>query len=254
MTPGIYADMSHLDYLEASGWVSSSELKRHLPEHYKPFTGSPAADIGSVLHARFTGDTTPVETVDAATWQGKAAKEQWVNAQSAGSYAILAGDTPAIDGMEQALRSHRVASDLLVKADGAWEVSVFSEPDGVPSRCRFDRLLDAGVAVDLKTTKEPPSLKDLQRAVVNYGYDLQQVHYDSVASWADIDLREFKFIFCQSIPPYYVTVVDLDEAFRERGLALRDLALRRYLHPQMEDTYPGEREPVTLTCPRYAEL
>jgi hypothetical protein len=46
----------------------------------------------------------------------------------------------------------------------------------------------------------------------------------------------------------------LDAAFLERGQALRDLALSRLLHPQFEPAYPGEREPVTLSLPRWARI
>lgn len=252
--PGIYTDLSHADYLATEGWVSSSQLKRHLPEHYRQFNGSPSADIGSVLHSRFTGDNTTVTVVDAATWTGKAAKETRETVVASGGYAILAGDQPAIDGMEAALRAHSVASELLVGCAGGWEVSVFADVDGVPSKCRFDRLLDDGTAVDVKTTKDGPNPHDLARAVINYGYDLQEAHYWSVAHAAGIDLRSFVFVFVQSVPPHHVTVVSLDAEFFGRGQKLRDLALQRYLHPTMVPAYPGETEPVTLSLPRWAEL
>lgn len=254
MNPGIYTDLSHADYLAVDGWVSSSQLKRHLPEHFRPFNGSPSADIGSVLHARFTGDETPVTVVDAATWTGKAAKDVRTAVTASGGYAILSGDRTAIDGMETALRAHSVAADLLVTSAGAWEVSVFADVYGVPSKCRVDRLLDSGVAVDVKTTKEPPSPRDLARAVINYGYDLQQCHYDAVLDAAGVPFSEFWFVFVQSTEPYRVTVVELDEPFIERGTALRDLALQRFCHPEFTDSYPGERERLTLTMPKWAEL
>lgn len=254
--PGVFSDMSHAEYLNTDGWVSSSQLKRHLPEWFKPFNGSPSADIGSVLHARFTGDETPVTVVDAATWTGKAAKETRETVTAAGGYSILAADQISIDGMEAALRGHSVAHRLLVEASGAWEVSVFAEVDGVPSKARFDRLLDDGTAVDVKTTKEQPNPRDLARAVVNYGYDIQRVHYDYVADAAGIELDRpgFKFVFVQNVEPYAVTVCELDSYFWDRGEQLRDLALQRWLHPSMTEAYPGEREPVTLAMPGWAAL
>lgn len=254
MTPGIVPDLSQADYLAAQPFVSSSELKRHLPEHYKPFSGSPSADIGSVLHARFTGDDTALTVVDAATWQGKAARGTREAVTASGGYAVLAGDLPTIGGMEGALRAHRVARTLLVDEPGRWELSVFADVEGVPSKCRFDRLLDNGVAVDVKTTKAGPGEYEISRAVLSLGYDLQEAQYRAVAEAAGIELAGFKFVFCQNIEPFHVTVVDLDESFLERGRALRDLALSRYCHPQMVDQYPGESEPMTLTLPRWATL
>lgn len=251
---GIVTDLSHADYLAVEAFVSSSQLKRHLPEYFKPFNGSPSADIGSVLHARFTGDDTPLTVVDAATWTGKAAKETRETVVASGGYAILAGDLSAVDGMEKALRGHSVASELLVDAAGGWEVSVFADVDGVPSKCRFDRLLDNGVAVDVKTTKAGPGSYQLTRAVLDYGYEIQEAHYREVAQAAGIELERFVFIFAQNCEPFHVTVVDLDASFLERGQALRDLALQRLLHPDFTDSYPGEREPVVLTLPRWAQL
>jgi hypothetical protein len=254
VTPGIVPDLSHADYLAAQPFVSSSELKRHLPEHYKPFTGSPSADIGSVLHGRFTGDDTPLTVVDAATWQGKAAKETREAVTASGGYAILSGDLSAVDGMEAALRAHSVAHGLLVDEPGRWELSVFADVDDVPSKCRFDRLLDNGVAVDLNTTRSGPGQYELTKAVISLGYDAQEAHYRAVAAAAGIELQRFVFVFVQNVAPFHVTVVDLDDGFLERGAALRDLALSRLLHPLMVDAYPGEREPVTLSLPRWAQL
>lgn len=254
MNPGIYPDLPNAAYLTESGWVSCSQLKRRLPEHFKPFAGSPSADLGSILHARFSGDETPIKIVDAATWQGKAAKEAYEQNSASGAYSMLTGDQDTVDGMFAALNAHSEAHRLLVEVAGAWEVSVFSEVDGVPSRCRFDRLLDDGTAVDLKTTKEPPSPKDLARAVINYGYDIQRAHYETVGEAAGIDIQRFMFVFVQSVAPHHVTVVELDDAFLERGHQLRDLALSRWLHPTMVDPYPGAREALILTMPRWAEL
>lgn len=254
MNPGIYPDLSHPDYLATEGWVSSSQLKRHLPEFYKPFNSSPSADTGSILHARFTGDDTPVTVVDAATWTGKAAKETRETVTASGGYSILSGDLAAVDGMEKALRAHPEASGLLVDTAGVWEVSVFADVDGVPSKCRFDRLLDSGVAVDVKTTKAGPGEYALTRAVIDYGYEIQNVHYETVAAAAGIPLTAFYFVFVQNVHPHHVTVVELDEAFMERGQALRDLALQRFLHPQFTDPYPGASGRLTLTMPRWAEI
>lgn len=254
MTPGVYTDLSHIDYLETEGFVSSSQLKRHLPEFFKPFNGSPSADIGSVLHARFTGDDTPLTVVDAATWTSKAAKETRETVTAAGGYAILSGDQSAVDGMENALRAHSVAESLLVGAAGRWEVSVFTDIDGVPSKARFDRILDNGVAVDVKTTKSGPGSYALSRAVLDYGYDLQEAHYMEVARSAGIELESFFFVFVQNVMPYHVTVVELDADFMERGGALRDLALSRYLHPSMVPSYPGETGTLELSLPRWARL
>lgn len=257
MIPGVHTDISHEDYLADTEYVTSSMLKRHLPEWFKPFNGSPAADMGSILHQRFTGEQVPIRVVDAATWTGKAAKEAFEAAQAAEEYAILAKDLAAVDGMEKALRQHKEASRLLVDLPGTWETTVCAEIDGVPSKCRFDKLAtDEGyrIGVDIKTTSEGPNPTALAKAVINYGYDLSADHYIDVAEHADIGLTEFKLVFVSKTEPHHVSVCTLDVDFLNRGNALRDLALQRYLHKGMVDTYPGETEPIELACPRWAQL
>jgi hypothetical protein len=254
MKPGIYPDLPFVDYLAETDWVSSSMLKAHLPEHFKPFNGSSSADFGSAFHARFTGDDTPIVAVDALTWQGKAAKEEQAAITASGGVPILVRDIETLDGMEAAVRAHSVAADLLVKQTGGWEVSVFAEVDGVPSKARFDRLLDSGVGVDVKMTKNQPGPHWLSKAVLEFGYEIQEGHYRAVAESAGIGLESFKFVFCQNVHPYHVTVVELDDAFRERAAVLRDLALSRHLHPQMVDAYPGQSQTLTLTLPKWAQI
>lgn len=254
MNPGIYPNLSESDYFGATDWVSSSQLKRFLPEWYRQFTGSPSADFGSVFHERFSGVGTPVEVVDAATWGGKAAQQQRETITASGGYAILPGDIPLLDGMEAAVTAHSEAYRLLVEASGVWEVSVFGEVDDVPCKARFDRLLDDGTAVDVKTTKQGPGSYALTRAVLDYGYEIQQTHYEAVAEAADIKLSAFKFVFVQNTPPHHVTVVELDEAFLERGKALRELALQRLLHPTMVEAYTGQTGTLELSLPRWARI
>lgn len=254
MEPGIFTDLSNMAYHAETDWVGSSQLRNHLPEHFKPFTGSASADFGSVFHQRFTGEDVPVVAVDAATWTGKAAQEQQAAILASGGLPILTRDIETLDGMERAVRAHSEASALLVDAAGGWEVSAFAEVEGVPSKARFDRLLDTGEVVDVKTTKEGPGSQSISKAVANYGYDLQQDHYEAVAAAAGIEVTGFTFVFVQNTPPYHVTVVELDEDYRRRGAALRDLALQRYLHPTMVPAYPGESGRITVSPPAWARV
>lgn len=253
MNPGIYTDLSNVDYHAETDWIGSSQLKGFLPEYFKPFNGSTAADLGSILHQRFTGEDVPVRVVDAATWAGKAAKEEYEAAQAAGEYAILAKELPLVDGMEQAARDHKVANKLLT-GFGTWETSVFAEVNGVPSKCRFDRIAGSTHAVDIKSTKAGPGAYSIAKTVIEYGYDMSMAHYLAVAEAADIYFDTFSLLYIPRVPPHHVTVVTLDEPFLERGRALRDLALQRFLHPSMVDAYPGESEPIELSLPGWARI
>lgn len=254
MTPRIVEGMSHEAYLAEDGYLSSSRLKSFLPEFYKPFNGSSFADFGSVFHQRFAGEDVTVFQVLAATWQGKAAQKERETILAAGGLPILVGDVPLLDGMEAAVRAHSVASGLLVDAPGSWELSVFTEIDGVPCKARFDRLLEDGKIVDVKTTKVGARPYDIARSVLEFGYDVQEWWYRAVAAAAGIDVTGYRLVFVPKDPPHLVNVVELEPAFMDRAEVLVDLGLNRYLHPQMVDAYPGENATLTLSLPRWAEL
>lgn len=257
MKAGVYPDLSNAAYHEETDWVSSSMLKAHLPEHFRPHTGttSDALDFGTAFHTTVLGVGEPLWVVDAATWAGKDAKEQRASAYAAGQTPILAKQVPQLEAMAAAVKAHPEASDHLFRAAGDAEVSVFAEVDGVPCKARFDRLcLDDGFAVDLKTTAAGPGEFALTRAIIDYGYDVSADHYLRVASAAGLDVDRFVLIFVGKTDPFYVTVVELDATFYARAQVLRELALDRLQHPEMTDSYPGANGRLTVTLPRWAQL
>lgn len=255
MKPGIYDDLSGEAYHEARDWVSTGLLKSRLPEHYKKSStvSRDALDFGIAFHTTILGVGEPVVPVVASSWRGKDAQADRDTVYASGGIPLLASEIPRLDAMRDAVEAHSEARNLLFEQTGSPEVSVFAEVDGVPSKCRFDRLLD-GVGIDLKTTTAKPGTHSLTRAVIDYGYDLQAVHYLEVARAAGVELDRFVFVFVGKDPPHHVTVADLDQGFLERGQALRDLALQRWLHPTMVDAYPGQSESLKLVAPRWAEL
>lgn len=255
MNPGIYTDLSGEEYHQARDWVSTGLLKSRLPEHYKKSTAvsRDALDFGIAFHTTILGAGEPVVPVVASSWRGKEAKEDRDSIYASGGIPLLSSELPRLDAMRDAVEAHSEAYSLLYEQTGSPEVSVFAEVDGVPSKCRFDRLLDT-VGVDVKTTTAKPGAHSLTRTVIDYGYDLQAVHYLEVARAAGIELERFTFVFVGKEPPHHVTVADLDAGFLERGAALRDLALQRWLHPTMVEAYPGQTGQVELVLPRWANL
>lgn len=255
MEPGVYDDLPWEEYHQARDWVSTGLLKSRLPEHYKKSatTSRDALDFGIAFHTTILGVGEPVVPVVASSWATNQAKEDRDTVYASGGIPLLSKELPRLDAMRDAVEAHSEAYSLLFERTGSAEVSVFAEVEGVPSKCRFDRLLD-GVGVDVKTTTAKPDPHELTRAVISYGYDLQAVHYLAVAKAAGIELDSFAFVMVGKDEPHHVTVCYLDDAFMARGAVLRDLALQRFLHPQMVDAYPGQTQPLTLSLPRWANL
>lgn len=255
MGPGIYTDLSGEAYAQEKDWVSATRLKKLLPEHYRSATPADRTnlDFGIALHTTILGVGEPVVPVVASSWATNQAKTERESAYKIGGVPILEKDLPRIEAMREAVRGHREAYRLLYGDDGAPEVSVFAEVDGVPSKARFDRLLD-GVGVDVKTTTAKPSPHALMRTVLDFGYELQAAHYLDVAAAAGIELDSFAFVFVAKDEPHHVTVAYLDDVFMARGRALRDLALQRHVHPEFTDPYPGASGSLVLELPRWAAL
>jgi hypothetical protein len=255
MDAGIYTDLSNADYHAQEGWVSSTQLKRLLPETYGTGGGNQAAlDFGSALHSKVLGGPSePIQVVAAANWMSNAAKAARTEAYAAGSIPLLEKDVEQLDAMYEAVGSHSVASELLFGGEGRNELSVFAEVDSVPSKARFDRIVGT-TAIDLKTTSAKPGAHNLARAVLDWGYDASAAHYMAVAEAAVIQVDEFLLVFVCKDSPHYVTVVELTPEWIDRGNELRHKALERYVHPQMVDAYEGQSQTLTLTLPRWAQL
>lgn len=256
MEAGIYTDLSNMAYHAETDWVSSTMLKRRVPEWYGPEPANrKALWFGSAFHTTVLGGPSePWAVHDYPTWDSKAAKEAAETAESAGEIPVLSRDVAQIEAMAAALKNHSEAANLIYGDGGQSEVSVFAEVDSVPSKARFDRITADGIAVDVKTTSEKPNPGDLAKAVIRYGYELSASHYVSVAEAAGIPVHSFCLLFVGKEAPHHVTACYLDDAFLERGAALRDIALQRHLHSSMVDSYPGESETLTLELPSWARI
>ena len=248
---GIYGDMPNADYHAQTDWLSSTQLKRALPERYKTGGSRDALDFGSAFHTRALGEGDEIEVVDATSWRTKAAEAARAEADAAGRIPILAADSERIDAMIQALRDHETAAELMFNRDGQAEESVFADVNGVPCKARFDRRIP-GVILDLKSTSTKPGADSIARAVIDYGYDLSAAHYLAVAEAAGLEVDAFAFVFVSKTAPHYVTVCDLDETFLARGRVLRALAIERLANAT--DAYEGATGFLTLDCPRWARL
>lgn len=249
---GVYTDLSNEAYHSETDWLSSSQLKRFLPEHYRtaPPTDRSNLDFGTALHTTVLGAGEPVIPVTAASWVGKTAQEERAQAYASGGVPVLEKQLPQLHAMAAAVAAHGEASRLLTA--GKPEVSVFAEVDGVKCKARFDWLAD-GYAVDLKTTASKPG-RDLAKAVTDFGYDVSADHYLRVASAAGLDVSEFWHVWVGKDSPHYVTVTDMDSSFYDRAAVLRELALERWAHPEMVESYPGAYSRLTLSAPRWAAL
>jgi hypothetical protein len=265
---GILTDLDNDEYHADENFLSSSRLKAYLPERYKVGGSQEALDFGTLFHTvvlepeqlgayvaldaekiGLKSDGTPAQNPTmTAAWKRAVAE-----AEADGKKVIAQQDLDRAYAMRAAVAKHETAARLLFSEDGRSEVSAFATDEaGIRHKARFDRHIP-GAIVDLKSTSGKPGRESLARAVIDYGYDLSAAHYLAVAELLGIDVQAFAFVFVSKDAPHYVTVCDLDEAFLERGRALRAKAIRRHTDPT-EPAYEGAAGFLTITAPRWAQL
>lgn len=277
MTPGIHLDLPNADYHADTDYLSSTVLKRALPERYKDGGSQDALDFGTLFHAvvlepeKVDGIATELGYVvlDAEEVGLTTKGEKSANPTSTAAWKSAVADVersglrvmPAAkwtewvsraEAMRDAVAAHEHAAALLL-GDGVSEASLFWRPDEGPGhKARFDRLLD-GCGVDLKSTTSQPGEDALTKTVINYGYDLSAAHYLEVAAGLDLDVTAFWLVFVSKEPPHYVTVCNLSDDFLTRGRLLRAQAIERITNPTAE-RYPGAEGHLTLSPPAYARI
>lgn len=268
--PGLHFNMPNEDYHEQSEWLSSTTLKRSLPEHYKDTTdwSSPALAFGTLVHKLvlepndldhyavldatkigLKADGTPADNPQMT----KAWKVAVAAAAAEGREVVAQEDWDKAHRMADAVRAHDEARELLFEGEGDYELSAFVEDEnGIKLRSRFDRLIP-GAGVDLKTTSAKPGPDSLTRAVLDYGYEVSAAHYLAVAELLGLNADRFVLVFVDKSDAPRVTVAHLDQSLIDRGKHLRDKAIQRLISPDV-DRYPGATGSLTLTCPPWARL
>lgn len=259
--PGVYPGISNDDYHADAEWLSSSALKRMLPEYTEPEDDT-ALRFGSFFHtvvlepehlatdyvvldAKKIGvlkDGSPaVNPTTTAAWKAALAE-----AKKDGREVVSQEDWDKAHRMAEAVHRHADAALLLHAGEGSYEESAFwADENGVQHKARFDRRIP-GAVIDLKSTSTRMTDEKLAEATFNHLYHLSAAHYLTVAKGLGLDVEEFWFVFVSKSEPHHVLVRDLNPAFLAHGHAKRAEAL--------DFAANGVRGTGTLQPPRWARL
>lgn len=177
---------------------------------------------GNILERMITGHAiNEIVCVDAKDWRTKAAQELRAQVETCGGIAVL------IDRYDAYLQAAQVIRGKIAGKLG--ELEVFSnqervewQSDGVYCSGVLDWLrIETGryTIVDLKKTASAHP-RDIQRAIIRYGYDIQYGAYtDAVEStYPRLAGRgKFYLAFYEANAPYCVTIAELDGGMRMLG-------------------------------------
>lgn len=224
---------------------------KYRQDHQQP--GKRDYDIGHAAHAKIlgVGSGTIGYPSDHLTPSGnvstKAATVAWAEEQRAlGLVPVSPWDVAKVNAMAESVLAHRAARELL-EAEGARELSVFTNIDGVPTRARLDALTGA-TGIDLKTTRKNADADSFGREAADLSYHVQQAWYWQALASEGVELERFLFIVVEKEPPYLVGVNELDALFRDMGNTAAEEARRRYLHGIETGEWPGYSPDIELSC------
>lgn len=273
--PGLYdlpADVYHRDPVpaELGGSLSFSGAKLLLApscpakfayyrENGRP--GKRAYDFGHAAHKEVLGIGPEIVVVEADEWRTKAAKDERAAAYAAGKVPLLRDEWATVRAMAQSLREHPWASKLLT--DGRPEQAAFwqdAASGGVWRRCMYDWLRNPGkdrmLVTDYKTTAEGGAHPTVfGQSAAKFGYHQQASYYlDGIEALSLADDAVFLFVVQEKVPPYLVSVAELDTNALRIGRERNHRALEIYAECQSSGVWPAYANDVALvSLPRWAE-
>lgn len=210
-------------------------------------------DLGHAVHAKVLGAGAAIAVLDFDNYRTKAAQEARDDARASGLVPMLPKDMRPINEASEAVLRHPTAAALLSQP-GNPEVSIVtSDPEtGIGTRSRVDYLpyprSPRAVAVDLKTARDA-SPAAFAKAVVEYGYDLQQEWYRTDYKNATGEEFEFVFVVVETSPPYLVATYQLPLLFAEMGARKVQAARALYAECVESGRWPGYSEKIEVIDP-----
>jgi hypothetical protein len=214
-------------------------------------------DVGSCAHTLVLGAGSEVVIVEAPDWRTKAAREERDEARAAGKAPVLRHEYEAVKGMAEGALANRTVRALF-EQPGHPEVSAFAtDPEtGIETRARFDWLpeltLPRPVAFDLKTFARDATTDAFGRAVVDYGYHVQEDWYRWTLDHSGAQGNRPEFVFCvvEKEPPYLAAVFQMPVVLREKAAAKTARARRLFaecldrVKRGVEPAWPGLSDDV----------
>jgi len=251
MSDGILFGLPAEQYFAADR-INNSALKliNKSPLHYQASleaerTETKAMQIGSAVHCAVLEPNDLFERycvapkLDKRTKDGK---EQWAALESSGKIILSQGDYQMIAAVGDAVRAHESAAKLLMR--GHPEVTVFTDINGIPAKCRID-WYRKGICIDLKTT-EDASPDGFAKSCATYGYAQQAAWYLDCCEAAGLEAHTFAFIAVEKSAPYAVAIYELTPESIEFGRTQYQRALNQYKHCKESGNWPGYSSKIQL--------
>ena len=231
LQPGIYHDIAEADYHadpapepSLSSSVGRLMLDRS-PAHawhahprlnpdYEPDNDTKFS-LGKAAHQRaLEHDVSRYAIVRFKDYRTNAAKNERDRALGAGRTPILEAQWEQLEAMELERRRFCLTvlqGDPFARTNGDAEVTIVFKGRDIYGRARVDFLPHKGPLFwDYKTTSEA-SFDKVERKIFDLGYDFQAAFYAHAIGMATDEVRECRWLFQETEPPYACALYQLDE-------------------------------------------
>ena len=271
--PGIYDYLSmeqyHLDPVPG-GSLSSSGARKLLDPgcpalfHYErqhPTPPTDAMEFGTALHTVVLGTGTPIDVVDAKSWQGKAAQAERAEIRAAGRVPLLPHDFQMVHAMAAKLRRHPLAAALFNPERGMPERSLFwrdqetgvmcrARPDWLPEPVEGERLL----VPDLKSTGTVDE-ESLARTIATFSYYQQADFYENgIRALGIADDVAFLLVFISRKPPHLIRIVGVPDIEQMIAAARNKRAIELFAKCTKSGEWPDFGTDITeINTPGWAQ-
>lgn len=200
-------------------------------------------DVGTAAHEVFLlGNDDLVHVVDADDWRKKDAQAVRDRARAEGLVPLLRKEWVRVSAMLTALREQLPTLDCHppMFVDGQAERTLVWEDHGVWCRARLDYLHDDYSAVDdLKTCQNASPLQWASRTLFTIQAEIQAGMTIRGIRAVTGRTPEFRFLACETRPPYAISPVRLGPAAIAMANHEIDRALEQWKRCLETDTWPA---------------
>lgn len=257
LLPDVSDDVYHGDQASLSSTGARKLLECPARFHYEqahPQKSTAVFDFGRLAHALVLGEGADIHVVDAPDWRTKAAQTARDEARAAGLLPVLLSELDTATRLKNSVMRHPIARLLfdggVAERSGYWQ----DEPTDIRLRFRPDWLTELDgqpVCVDLKTTVSADPV-EFVRSIAKFKYHFQAAWYRKGLAALGVDAR-FLFVAVEKVPPYLVSVIELDTWALLEGDRLNRLAIDLYAECLQTDQWPDYGDNIhTLSLPAWA--
>lgn len=274
MKPGSYkisADIYHQDGICPEPSLSRSTIKdliqrtpRHAWENHPRLNPDYQSeekaifDLGSAAHSIFLEGIDKAFVVEADDWRKKENQQARDDARSMGLHPLLRHQYDEVLEMVQVATTFIAdAPELQIKSlalEGESELTFIWQEKDVWCRCRPDWISNNKCLIlDYKTSSGLVEPESYVKILINNGLDIQHAFYTRGVEVVDRTFPKFVFLLQETSRPYLCSLMELDPAFVEIGMAKVKRGIDLWRKCLTHNEWPGYPNDIySLTPPSWA--